>query len=179
VVIGRIEPYQKGLDLLIEACEMCKSEIKEAGLHISIYGPDRVGRLDEMKLLISENKLDDIISFHDGIYGEQKEKVLLESDVFIIPSRFEGHPTALIEALAYGLPALVTTGANMRKEIEEYNAGWGADIDSKSIREAILKMIEEKESFTTKGSNAKMLAKNYAWDYLAGESHRQYDSILK
>lgn len=177
VVIGRIEPYQKGLDILIDACEACKQEISDANLTIDIYGPDRVGRLGEMKALVEQKGLDQVIRFHDAVYSEEKERVLLEADVFIIPSRFEGHPTALIEALAYGVPALVTTGANMRPEIEEYDAGWGADTDSADLARAIRRMINEKAGYATKSRNAAKLAKEYSWDYLASKSHEMYGDL--
>lgn len=178
VMIGRIEPYQKGLDLLIEACSNCITEIKKAGMKIQIYGPDRVGRLDEMKRLVADKKLDDFIFFHEGVYGNEKERVLMNADVFIIPSRFEGHPTALIEALSYGIPALVTTGANMRLEIEKYNAGWGADTTHSSIQSAILAMISDVETFGQKGLNARKLSLNYSWSSLAMSSHEQYKIVL-
>lgn len=179
VVIGRIEPYQKGLDLLIEACKGCKEIILNAGLQINIYGPDRVGRLGEIQALTRESGLENVISFYDGIYGDEKERVLLGSDVFIIPSRFEGHPTALIEALSYGIPALVTTGANMRKEIENFDAGWGADVTSDSIKNTIINMINERGLFKEKGEHARLLANSYAWDSLAKDSHEKYLKLLK
>ena len=67
---------------------------------------------------IEESGLEKIVLIKDEVYGEDKEKVILESDFFILTSRFEGHPMALIEALSYGLPCLVTKGSNMSKEIE-------------------------------------------------------------
>lgn len=179
VVIGRIEPYQKGLDLLIEACEKCKIEIKKSNMKIDVYGPDRVGRLTEMQELVKEKGLADVIMFHDAVYGDEKEHVLMDADVFIIPSRFEGHPTALIEALSYGLPALVTTGANMREEIESYDAGWGADTNANDIASCIHKMLSERSSFLIKGICARKLAENYAWDEIAKKSHVLYQSIEK
>lgn len=179
VIIGRIEPYQKGLDLIIEACAGCKGKIADANMQVDIYGPDRVGRLAEMRALVEDKGLDNIIFFHDGIYGKEKERVLLNADVFIIPSRFEGHPTALIEALSYGIPALVTTGSNMRNEIENYDAGWGADTTSEDIKRAILKMINEHSSFDEKGKNARLLAKNYEWSFLARDSHEKYMRVIE
>ena len=58
--------------------------------------------------------LDDIVFYHYGaVFGKVKEKVLLDNDFFILTSRLEGHPMALIEALSYGLPCLVTQGSRL------------------------------------------------------------------
>lgn len=178
ISIGRIEPYQKGLDLLIDACSAIKENLIKSNCSITICGPDKEGKLQDLIAKVNADGLKDIIAFQDGVYGAKKEKALLESDVFIISSRFEGHPMALIEALSYGMPALVTTGANMRKEIEDYNAGWGADATVESIKQALLKLIDERLSFDTKGKNARHLAKKYAWDILAKGSREEYLRLL-
>ena len=72
------------------------------------------------------------------------QKIYAGCDIFLMPSRFEGHPTGLLEALAYGLPCIATTGSNMREEIELADAGWTADNDAESIRSALLSMISDK-----------------------------------
>ena len=120
-----------------------------------------------------------IISFHKGVFGEDKEKILRDADVFLMTSRFEGHPTGLLEALAYGLPCVVTTGANMRTEIENADAGWVADNDVESIKDAILNMISERAKFCTKGDNAYALSLKYDWDALAQKAHISYETLLQ
>ena len=177
VSIGRIEPYQKGLDLLIEACAKIKKILIEANCRIIICGPDKEDKLRDLKKAVIQNTMEEIISFSDGVFGKEKEQLLLSNDVFLIPSRFEGHPMALIEALSYGLPAVVTTGSNMRKEIEEYDAGWTADNSVESLREALLKMINEK-NMDKKGQRARKLAEKYKWTKLAFRAHEEYTKII-
>lgn len=176
VSIGRIEPYQKGLDLLIDACVEIKDELSAAKCTITICGPDKEGKLNELKEQVHANDLESIIEFKDGVYGEEKEKILLLSDVFVIPSRFEGHPMALIEALSYGLPCIATTGSNMRKEIEEFDAGWTADCSKESLKNAILKMLNSFD--LNKAKNARKLSEEYDWGLLAKKSHFLYKSLL-
>lgn len=178
VSIGRLEPFQKGLDLLISACGIIKSELETANCTIDLYGSNKEGKLKEIRELVKANDLDSIISFHDGVFGEEKAKVLLDADVFLMTSRFEGHPTGLLEALAYGLPCLVTTGSNMRKEVEAANAGWGADNSVEAIKNAMLAMISQRESYTSKGNNAYNLSLKYDWDALAKRAHFTYEGLL-
>lgn len=177
ISIGRIEPYQKGLDMLIEACSEIKKELISANCKITICGPDRENKLKALKEDVSNLNLEDIIEFHDGVFGKEKEEMLLESDVFLIPSRFEGHPMALIEALSYGLPAIATKGSNMKEEIEIYNAGWTAENNVKSLRLALQNMLKM-DGYLYKSKNARALSKKYAWDTLAMRAHEEFMQIV-
>lgn len=179
ILIGRIEPYQKGLDLLLDACSLIKEELENANCTITICGPDRENKLDILKATVKEKHLERIIIFHDAVYGDKKRELLLNSDVFLIPSRFEGHPMALIEALSYGLPCIATVGSNMKSEIEEYNAGWTAENNIYSIKDSILKMIEEKETFEEKSNRSIKLSKLYQWNVLANKSRECFEKIKK
>lgn len=179
VSIGRLEPYQKGLDLLVEACAVVQNELRDNGVTIDLYGSDMENKATMVKKLIVDKNLSDIIFMHDGVFGVDKENVLRQADVFLIPSRFEGQPTAMLEALAYGLPCLATTGSNMRKEVEESNSGWGADNTVDGIVKALKRMMDEKNIFAEKSENAYSLATKYSWDKIAEESHRIYKELLK
>ena len=179
VSIGRIALYPKGLDILVSACSKIKEELISANVTIDIYGPDRNNNKKELELSVKEKALTEIISIHDGIYDEEKSKVLLDHDVFLMPSRFEGHPMALIEALAYGLPCVATKGSNMKEEIAKYDCGWTADTDEDSLCQALLAMIREKDLICQKSENAKLLAQKYNWNKIANQSHETYLEILK
>ena len=179
VFLGRLDSYHKGIDLLLQACAKMQWDLRNANFKLDIYGPDR---LDERRTLETQSKslnLQDMISFHDGLYGTKKATVLEHADGFMMTSRFEGHPMGLIEALSYGLPCVVTTGTNMRLEIEKYNAGWTADNTAQSIAAALKKMLAQREQFSPKSQNARKLAEQYDWDKIAIKSHKIYEEILK
>lgn len=179
VSIGRLEPYQKGLDLLVYSCAAIKKHLEEAKVIIKLYGSDMEHKLDGIRQEVQSLGLSHIISFEDAVFGSEKETVLLNNDIFLMPSRFEGHPTGLLEALAYGLPCVATTGSNMRKEIEVADAGWTADNDAESIKDALLAMIADKDRFEDKGRNARNLAKKYDWNAIAKKTHDVYENLLK
>lgn len=177
--IGRIEPYQKGIDLLIEACKLKKKELIENNVIINIYGPDEEGKLKNLQEIVKISDLQTVLKFYNGIYEEEKRNVLLNTDIFIMTSRFEGHPMALIEALSYGIPVLITKGTNMKKEIDEFDAGWTAENNVESIANSLLNMIKEKSTLQKKSKNAQKVAELYEWNNIAQKSHELYNKLLK
>jgi len=88
--------------------------------------------------LLKEQKIDGRVL----IVGQRNDipRILKESDLFVFPSRFEGCPSALLEAIRYELPAIVSNLSSMPEIIEHNVTGLLADIDS-------VQDFEEKISF--------------------------------
>ena len=179
VYIGRFDPYQKGLDLLIEACEAIKTELLEAGVQIDLHGPERLGWQERIRNEVKEKGLDEVIFVKDGVFGDAKKDVLLNADFFLMTSRFEGHPMSMIEALSYGLPVFATKGTNMTDEIIKYNAGWTCDNTVESIIDGLKKLIISKNELEELSKNALSLSYNYNWERLAKKSHDEYIRIIR
>lgn len=100
LAVGRLCP-QKGFDLLIDVWNMLPSEIKEEW-HLDIIGngPDKDSLLAKIKKygLLSSISL---IPHTDRIQEEYKNH-----SIFCFPSRYEGFPLALMEAMSFSLPSV-------------------------------------------------------------------------
>ncbi len=178
--VGRIAVYHKGLDLLVDACSKIQDELRQAGCTIHLYGPDWNKDESKLKRKICGNGIADIILAGNGpVYDDKKRELLLKYDFFVLTSRLEGHPMALIEALAYGLPAIVTEGSNMAGEIQAYNAGWGSDTTVEGIICSLRRLIKERARLTLKSQNAVLLSKQYTWKVLACDASKKYSSLLR
>lgn len=179
VYIARYEKYQKGLDILLEAIGKTQNILRKNKFQLEMYGVDQGNTVQELKVMLDNLKINDLVSINGSILGKQKQKKLLESDLFILTSRFEGMPMGLIEALSYGLPVLVTKGSNMKDEIEKYDAGWTAENTIESVSKSLRKMISEMFRCRVKGKNARELSKNYSWTQIADKTHNIYKELLK
>ena len=177
--IGRLDMYHKGIDLMISAAKETEDLMKENNCILKIYGPDLKGRYNEIKEYIEKNKIGDIVKLHHEITGEEKRKKLLDSDVFIQTSRFEGMPLGILEALSYGLPCLVTEGTNLATDIKKYKAGWSAENTVKSISSAIKKTINDKSNYSEISNNAlKLINDCYTWEYIVKQTLQKYKEII-
>lgn len=88
--------------------EIYRRTIEKAGKVSLVMGGD--GELMQIKALFEEKGLSKEVSFPGWVRGEEKERLLKESGIFLFPSYYEGMPMAVLEAMAHKL-AIVTTNA--------------------------------------------------------------------
>ena len=176
--IGRYEVYQKGLDILLEAIANTQDILRQNKFVLNMYGVDQEGTIKFLKNKIMEYKISDLININKAVFGDEKKKIILKSDVFVLTSRFEGMPMGLIEALSYGIPCVVTKGTNMAKEINTCNAGWTSDNTVEDLEDAIRKMVSDKERFEIIGNNAHKLSLAYSWKQIAEKTHKEFEKIV-
>ena len=180
VYIGRLDAYHKGLDLMVEGVSQCADFLRSNMCAIDIYGPDILERRKYIEGLIAEYNVGDLIIMHDPIFGKDKERVLLEGDIFIQTSRFEGMPMGILEALSYGIPCLVTEGTTLASFIEEHNAGWSCATNAEDIAQAIRTAVSQKGEYMKKSKNARRAVCEYfSWDVISSATISIYKKLIK
>ena len=97
LAMGRLSP-EKGFDLLLPAFASVRREFPDASLLIAGAGPDEV----KLKALCRTLGLDSLVRFAEPI--DRPWTLFPEATLFVLPSRHEGLPNALLEAAAGGLP---------------------------------------------------------------------------
>lgn len=141
--IGRLEIAIKGLDLLLEAVEQKADLLRQCQGHLDICGPDSEDAHAWLHSQIRARNIADLVSVHDAVLGEEKQKLLLQADWFIQTSRSEGMPMGILEALSYGLPCIVTAGTGLAGLVEEYGAGCGCETSATGIADALQRALAQ------------------------------------
>ena len=178
VFVGRLDAYHKGLDILLEAVRNIKDKMKETGATLDIYGPDYAGRYAHIESLIAENNVGDVVTLHPAVSGKEKEQILLDSDVFVQTSRFEGMPLGILESLSYGLPCLVTRGTTLGEQIAESGSGWMAETNADSITGQLSKVLDEASTLPEKSDKSiEFVKQNYSWDVIAKKTVDLYSEL--
>lgn len=118
--LGRIHP-KKGCDLLIEAFGAIASDHPD--VDIVMAGPDATGWRQDLEPLAQRLGVSDRIHWPGMIKGDAKWGAFRSAEAFVLPSHQENFGVAVAEALACGLPVLITNKVNIWKEIVAADAG--------------------------------------------------------
>lgn len=177
--IGRYSIFYKGLDVLLEACALIHKQLIDNKISLDIYGTDFENGKAQLEKIIEQYSLKDCVNLYDGIYDQEKEKVILQHNIFIQPSRSEGLPMGVLEAMEYGLPVIVTPGTSFDKLVLEYNCGWTTTVTAEGIARTILQAYEEREKLYIMSQNAiQLVKKQFDWNVIMEKTMEQYESLL-
>lgn len=178
--IGRLDIEIKGFDILIGAISKCKKFLYENNCHFSAYGPNDDRSFEQIQKMIVQNGVGNLIKLHGPIIGEKKAEKLRQADCFIQCSRTEGMSMGILEALATGLPCILTKGTGVSETVYDSRAGWKCENTVSSVADAIQEAVKNKAVFPEYSENAVRLAEeNYTWSKVAGDAISEYKKLIK
>lgn len=141
--IGRLDE-QKNLFALLEA-------IKDLDVELVIVGTGALGK----RLCEEVNSHGLSVRFMGNVPHHQLPEILNSSALFILPSHYEGHPKALLEAMACGLPVIGTDVPGIRELICHRETGYLCGISPEEIRAAIQDVLGDADLRARMGCNAR------------------------
>jgi glycosyltransferase involved in cell wall biosynthesis len=118
--MGRIHP-KKGCDILIDAFAKILGEHPE--WHLVFAGPDQIAWKNELNIRATRLGVADRITWTGMISGAMKWGALRSAEVFVLPSHQENFGVVVSEALAAGIPTLISNKVNIWREIKADGAG--------------------------------------------------------
>jgi glycosyltransferase involved in cell wall biosynthesis len=174
--LSRLDP-KKGLDLLLPAFAEVRTRFPEAVLVIAGDGePAFVAALKQQAQSLG---LDSAVSWAGFLQGEPKNAALEDADVFILPSYSENFGVSVVEAMAVGLPVVVSDQVGIHQEIEAAQAGLVSTCDVQSLARVLIEILGNQLRRNEMGENAAKLAQTFAPEIVAQQLQALYATICQ
>jgi glycosyltransferase involved in cell wall biosynthesis len=147
ILLGSFK-YQKAYDVFLEAISLIPKE-KINRMRFYICGDNAYGDnvFEEFKLGLEMNELNQFVYLMG--WQENPYPLMKKMDAYILPSRYEGFPNSLIEALSLGLPSIASRspGANEEIMLNGLNGLTFENESASDLRNQIISMQENRSSF--------------------------------
>ena len=159
LAVARMVP-QKGLDVLIRAFALLPGSVRQ-GWRLTLVGdgPER----EALEHLVDRQELRSEVSF-EGFQSDPLD-FMQRASIFALPSRFEGMPNALLEAMAAGLPSVVSDASPgplemVRDGREGLVVGTGDDV---AFAAALERLIQDSDLRQRCGDSARQTLRSLDW----------------
>ncbi|RCS22657.1 glycosyltransferase [Phyllobacterium salinisoli] len=167
--------YKKGLDILAQAIAIAAPACPDVDLVVA--GPDE-GAGEAFKLEIAEKGLSARVHMIGPVYGREKIDAMREAECFCLPSRQEGFSVAITEALACGLPVIITDACHF-PEVESSGAGLICSLDAAAVADALATVLRDPQAARTMGERGGALVRqHYTWPKIAHRTVEAYTAVL-
>jgi len=120
--LGRLHP-KKGCDILVDALSKVVVDPQNP-ISLVLAGPDQIRWQADLRRQVTDLNLAPHVVFTGMLQGAMKQGVFASADAFILPSHQENFGMSVVEALAAGLPVLISNRVNIWREIDADRAGY-------------------------------------------------------
>jgi len=171
--LGRLIP-RKGADILIDAfAETCP----EFGCLV-IAGPE--GELGYRASLENHARRAGVqarVTFTGPLYDREKHSLFLDSDLFVLPSRYENFANAPAEAIACGVPVIITEACGIRSLVNNY-AGLVIPPEKAALANAIRRLLTDKALYAHFREGCRTVVEQLNWNRLSEQMEGYYRAAL-
>jgi glycosyltransferase involved in cell wall biosynthesis len=176
LALSRIHP-KKGFELLIESFAALKNSGLFGDWRLVFAGDGDAAYVDQLKTLARRRGLNGDAIFVGWLGGDRKYAALKDASLLAMPSYQENFGISLIEAMACGVPVLVSPHVNLAPEIEKAGAGWVAALREDSLANVLAEALGDEQERRRRGNNGRELAGNYASAEVAARLSDLYKSL--
>ncbi|MEZ5311247.1 MAG: glycosyltransferase family 4 protein [Microthrixaceae bacterium] len=153
LTVARHDPV-KGIDVLLDAFALVPAPAR-----LVLIGDGT--ETDNLKAQRAELGLDDRVEFRPLPWDERAADVMWAYDGLVLPSRLEGFPVTIAEAMLAGLPVVATDVGSVSEAVIPGETGWIVEPENPTaLAEAILDLLSDPERAKAMGGNARRAAES-------------------
>ncbi|QYO68119.1 hormogonium polysaccharide biosynthesis glycosyltransferase HpsP [Leptolyngbya sp. 7M] len=176
--MSRIDP-KKGLDLLLPALVQLLAEGVEFHFVLAGANPQDPNYENQIRAQIQASPLAHCTTMTGFVTGAAKAQLLQAADLFVLPSYYENFGIAVAEAMAAGVPVIVSDQVHIWQEIAQAEAGWICTCEVDFLIQQLRFALADPASRIERGANAQTHAlTHYSWQAIGQQMIQVYKSVL-
>jgi glycosyltransferase involved in cell wall biosynthesis len=169
--LGRIS-WKKGLDRLIPA--MAHVE----GARLLIVGNDEEGYRPTLEQLALAHGVASRVEFKGAVHGDAKWELMAAADLFVLASYSENFGNVVLEAMACGVPVVVTPEVGLASTVRASQSGLVVDGDPAILGRALAELLARPDERQRLGANGRIcVAGQFSWDAIANSMVAIYAEV--
>lgn len=137
--LARLHPRKRLMDLLAAAQLLLA---QGQSIHLRVVGPDE-GDLGRARAFVAANGLADHVTFVGPVAADRVEHELAAASVYVLPAVEEPFPMTVLEALAVGVPTIVTSAIHIRELLERHAAARIASPSPAALAAAVAAVLTD------------------------------------
>ena len=174
VFLGRLHPIKR-LDLLAAAFDRIRAA--RPGTHLIVAGPDEGGHRARLEPLFAGAGR--AVRFVGELDETAKWALLANADVLAMCSQSESFGRSVLEALAAGVPVVVTRTCPWQ-QVETAGCGFWVAHTAEAIADATLELLRDPARARAMGERGQTLARSaYSWDAIARAMLLHYEAVAR
>jgi glycosyltransferase involved in cell wall biosynthesis len=169
---------KKGLDLLIEAMAEVIRERPDARLAI-VGPPDPAPFRKQVQQWVKDAGIDAQTVLTGNADAEMRLEAFADSDVYVLPSHAENFGFSVFEAMACGVPVVVSETLNFAREFAAGGAGVALPRSAKEFSTAIVNLLDRPDLRRQMGARGKQFARQYSQEETGAKVAATIESIVE
>lgn len=158
--IGRIVASKRPSDA-IRALALVRQH-REAVL--AVVGSGDPSAVQHARAVASREGVEDFVTFHGFIDAQERERILSDSHLLVVPSAKEGWGMVVTEANMAGTPAVAYNVDGLKDAISDGETGWLCEPTSAALAQAVLATMADRRSYERVRVQAWNTAKSLSWE---------------
>jgi glycosyltransferase involved in cell wall biosynthesis len=146
---------KKGLDLLLHAFATVRREVSNIALVVVGNGDDAF--VAELKADAETRGIAEDVLWTGFLAGEDKASALAAAEIYALPSYSENFSIAVAEAMAAGIPVVISDQVGIHTDIAAASAGLVTRCDANDVAAALIRLLADPDLCTAMGQNGQRL----------------------
>jgi glycosyltransferase involved in cell wall biosynthesis len=169
--LGRLS-HKKGLEVLLDAFERLNRTLPAM---LVIAGPDDETLAPAIRRQAVALGVGERVHLTGMLDGETRRAALGAANAWVLPSRTENFGTAVVEALAAGVPTVISTAVNLAPDLQAAEAALVVPVDAGRVADALTRVLADRETAEGLSRRGKELARRFDWAAVAPQLRALYE----